>query len=152
MGMGSALMFLGLAAISSSLIATFATVLVFGILLLLGAIFQVVTAFGGRGWRGFFLHLLTGILYLFLINNPIGAALGLTLLVAICLLAAGVVRLLLSLIERFGRARPPSFSNSRAAFCARAELPIIEFSQQLGDALRIGRRDGREMLAEGRKH
>jgi uncharacterized membrane protein HdeD (DUF308 family) len=105
MGMGIALMFLGLAAISSSLIATFATVLVFGILLLLGAIFQVVTAFWGRGWRGFFLHLLTGVLYLiagvFLINNPIGAALGLTLLVALCLFAAGVVRILLSLIERF---------------------------------------------------
>jgi uncharacterized membrane protein HdeD (DUF308 family) len=105
MGMGIALMLLGIAAISSSLIATFATVLVFGILLLLGAIFEMVTAFWGRNWRGFFLHLLTGVLYLiagiFLINNPVGAALGLTLLVAVCLLTGGAVRIVLSLLERF---------------------------------------------------
>jgi len=105
MGMGIALMLLGIAAIGSSFIATFATVLVFGILLLLGAIFEVVTAFWGRNWRGFFLHLLTGVLYLiagiFLINNPVGAALGLTLLVAVCLLTGGAVRIVLSLLERF---------------------------------------------------
>jgi len=105
LGMGIALMLLGIAAIGSSLIATFATVLVFGILLLLGAIFEVVTAFWGRNWRGFFVHLLTGVLYLiagiFLINNPVGAALGLTLLVAVCLLTGGAVRIVLSLLERF---------------------------------------------------
>jgi uncharacterized membrane protein HdeD (DUF308 family) len=105
LGMGIALMFLGLVAISSSFIATLATVLVFGILLLLGATFQVVTAFWGRSWRGFFLHLLTGVLYLvagiFLINNTVGAALGLTLLVAVCLMVGGGIRIALSLIERF---------------------------------------------------
>ncbi|HTK74771.1 MAG TPA: DUF308 domain-containing protein, partial [Gemmataceae bacterium] len=53
LGMGIALMILGMAAIGSSMIATFATVLVFGILMLLGAIFQVVTALWGRSWRGF---------------------------------------------------------------------------------------------------
>jgi uncharacterized membrane protein HdeD (DUF308 family) len=48
---------------------------------------------------------LTGVLYLiagiFLINNPVGAALGLTLLVAVCLLTGGAVRIVLSLLERF---------------------------------------------------
>jgi uncharacterized membrane protein HdeD (DUF308 family) len=105
LGMGVALMLLGVAAISSSLIATFATLLVFGMLLLLGAIFQVVTAFWGRSWRGFFLHLLTGILYLiagvFLLDNPVGAALSLTLLVAICLFVGGAVRIVMSVLERF---------------------------------------------------
>src|SRR5205814_549705 len=94
-GMGVALMALGAAAIGSSLIATLATVLVFGILLLLGAVFQVVTALWGRSWRGFFLHLLAGVLYLivgvFLIDNPMEAALGLTLLVAVGLLASGIL-------------------------------------------------------------
>src|SRR4051794_34181911 len=73
--MGIALMILGGAAIGSSFIATFATVVVFGIMLLLGAIFQVVTALWGRSWRGFFLHLLAGVLYLiaglFMIENPV---------------------------------------------------------------------------------
>jgi uncharacterized membrane protein HdeD (DUF308 family) len=105
MGMGIALMILGVVAIGSSLIATLATMLVFGILLLLGAIFQVVTALWGRSWRGFFLHLLAGVLYLiagvFLIDNPLEAALGLTLLVAACLLVGGILRIVLSVIERF---------------------------------------------------
>jgi uncharacterized membrane protein HdeD (DUF308 family) len=104
-GMGIALMILGVVAIGSSLIATLATVLVFGLLLLLGAIFQVVTAFWGRSWRGFFLHLLAGVLYLivgmFLIENPLQGALGLTLLVAVALLTGGILRIVLSLVERF---------------------------------------------------
>src|SRR2546429_575320 len=61
--MGVALMILGIIAIGSSFIATLATVLGFGILLLLGALFQVITALWGRSWRGFFLHLLGGVLY-----------------------------------------------------------------------------------------
>src|SRR4051812_43469540 len=85
-GMGIALMILGAVAIGSSFIATLATVLVFGILLLLGGLFQIVTACWGRSWRGFFLHLLAGVLYLivgvFMIGNPLETAVGLTLLVA----------------------------------------------------------------------
>jgi uncharacterized membrane protein HdeD (DUF308 family) len=104
-GMGVALMILGAVAIGSSFVATLATVMVFGILLLLGAAFQVVTAFWGRSWRGFFLHLLTGVLYLlvgiFMIDQPVEAAVGLTLLVAIGLLAGGILRIILSVIERF---------------------------------------------------
>jgi uncharacterized membrane protein HdeD (DUF308 family) len=105
LGMGIALMILGVVTIGSSLIATLATVLVFGILLLLGAIFQVVTALWGRTWRGFFLHLLAGVLYLiagvFMIENPVETAMWLTLLVAACLLVGGILRIVLSVIEQF---------------------------------------------------
>src|SRR5262245_23946830 len=104
-GMGIALIVLGMVAIGSSFIATLATVLMFGILLLLGAIFQVVTALWGRSWRGFFLHLLAGVLYLiaglFMIENPHETALSLTFLVAACLLVGGILRIGLSLAERF---------------------------------------------------
>jgi uncharacterized membrane protein HdeD (DUF308 family) len=104
-GMGLALMVLGTVAIGSSFVATFATMLVFGMLLLLGAILQIVTALFGRSWRGFFLHLLTGVLYLvagvFMIENPVEAAVGLTLLVAACLLVGGMLRIVVSLVERF---------------------------------------------------
>jgi uncharacterized membrane protein HdeD (DUF308 family) len=103
--MGIALILLGAVAVASSFVATIATVMVFGILLLLGAIFQVVTAFWGRRWRGFFLHLLAGVLYLiaglFMIDNPLAAALSLTLLVAACLLVEGILRIVISLVERF---------------------------------------------------
>ena len=104
-GMGIVLMLLGLAAMGSSFVATLATVVVFGILLLLGAVFQVVTALWGRSWRGFFLHLLAGVLYLvvgvFMIDHPAEAALGVTLLVAIALLAGGIVRIVVSVVDRF---------------------------------------------------
>jgi uncharacterized membrane protein HdeD (DUF308 family) len=104
-GMGFALIILGAIAIGSSFSATYATVLVFGMLLLLGAIFQVFTAFWGRRWRGFFLHLLAGVLYfiagVFMIENPVAAAVGLTLVVAACLLVGGILRIILSVAERF---------------------------------------------------
>jgi uncharacterized membrane protein HdeD (DUF308 family) len=104
-GMGIALIILGAVAIGSSFIATYATVLVFGMLLLLGAIFQVFTAFWGRRWRGFLLHLVAGVLYfiagLFMIENPVATAVGLTLVVAACLLVGGILRIVLSVAERF---------------------------------------------------
>jgi uncharacterized membrane protein HdeD (DUF308 family) len=105
LAMGILMMVLGAVAISSSFIATLATVLVFGILLLIGAILQVVTALWGRSWKGFFLHLLAGVLYLiaggFMIQNPLEAAVGLTFLVAICLVVGGALRVVLSVMERF---------------------------------------------------
>jgi len=79
--------------------------MVFGGLMLLGAIFQVVTALWGRSWRGFFLHLLAGVLYLiaglFMVENPLEAAVSLTFLVAACLLVGGILRIGLSVVERF---------------------------------------------------
>jgi uncharacterized membrane protein HdeD (DUF308 family) len=105
LGLGVGLMILGAAAIGSSFVATLATILVYGILLVLGGIFQVVSALWGRSWRGFFLHLLTGVLYLitgvFMLDYPAEAALGITLLVAAGLLVAGVLRVVLALVERF---------------------------------------------------
>lgn len=103
--LGIALIIVGVVAISSAFIATLATVIFFGILLLVGAFFQVVSAFLGRCWRGFFLHLLGGVLYLivglFMLANPVEAALALTLLVAAGLLVGGILRIIISVVERF---------------------------------------------------
>src|SRR5207248_322540 len=49
--MGAALIVVGMLAIGASFIATLATVVVFGILLLAGAILQVFAAIWGRRWR-----------------------------------------------------------------------------------------------------
>lgn len=103
--MGIALIILGMLAIGSSFIATLATVLVFGVMLLVGAVFQFVTAFWARHWRGFFLHMIASVLYLiaglFMIQDPLQAALGLTILVAVCLLVGGFMRIIMSVFERF---------------------------------------------------
>jgi len=102
---GSALILLGMFAISSSFIATLATIFVFGILLLIGAALEVVSAIWARCWRGFFLHLLVGFLYLItglmMIENPVRAAEVVTLLVAAFLLVGGLFRIVVSLSERF---------------------------------------------------
>lgn len=104
-GIGIALMILGWVAIGASCFATLATVVVFGMLLLVGGLFQVVAAFWGRSGRGFFLQLLAGVLYLivgvFMIDHPTETAMGLTLLVAAGLLIGGILRIVLSLFERF---------------------------------------------------
>jgi uncharacterized membrane protein HdeD (DUF308 family) len=104
-GIGIALMLVGLVAIGSSLVATLTSMLVFGILLIVGGIFQGVTALWGRSWNGFSLHLLTSILYLvagvFMIDNPLEAASALTLLIAACLVVGGLLRTIMSAVERF---------------------------------------------------
>jgi uncharacterized membrane protein HdeD (DUF308 family) len=65
----------------------------------------VVAAFWGRRWRGFFLHLLAGVLYfivgVFMIDKPLAGALTLTLLIAAGLLVGGIFRIVVSLVERF---------------------------------------------------
>jgi len=90
------------AASSSSFIATLTTVLVLGMLLLVSALVQIVTAFWGQRGRGFLLHLLAGGLYsvagMFMIQNPLEAGMGLTFLVAICLLVGGALRTILSIL------------------------------------------------------
>src|ERR1051326_4375925 len=102
---GAVLIILGTVAISVALLATIATVFLFGVLFLIGAFAQVANAFWGRKWRGFFLHLLAGILYLIvgliMIEHPLRAAAALTLMAAAVLLVSGLFRVILSLSERF---------------------------------------------------
>ena len=103
--MGITLIVIGLIAIGSSFIATMATLTVFGILLLVGAVTQLITAILGRQWRGFFIHLLAAVLYfvagLFLLDHPVVAALSLTLMIAAYLWVGGIVHIVLALVERF---------------------------------------------------
>jgi uncharacterized membrane protein HdeD (DUF308 family) len=99
---------LGLAAITSSLVAlfvTFTVVILFGALLLIGGIVHLINAFASRGWRGFFPHLLAAILYLvvgvLMIEHPIGAVAALTLMLAAAFLVGGLVRIVVAVTERF---------------------------------------------------
>ena len=60
--LGILLMVVGLVAMGATFIATLASVMVFGFLLLAGGTIQIVNAFLARTWRGFFVHLLAGTL------------------------------------------------------------------------------------------
>ncbi|WP_425396736.1 HdeD family acid-resistance protein [Aeoliella sp.] len=103
--LGIGLMVAGLAAISSPLMSTSAMVALLGILLLVAGIAQLVSTFHCAGWQGVLLHLLVSILYLvtgfLVLENPIEAKKGLTLLLAVFFLATGLIRIVVALKERF---------------------------------------------------
>lgn len=104
LALGIALIVLGVIAVGASVLVTFATVMVFGVLLVIAGIAQGVGAFWARGWTGFFLSLLVGIFYLILgllfIRDPGGAALAMTLLLAAFLMVSGIFRMIGSLTFR----------------------------------------------------
>jgi uncharacterized membrane protein HdeD (DUF308 family) len=92
-------------AIISSFIATLATVTFFGTMLLAGAVIQLVNAVTCRNWRGFLGYLLAGILYavvgLIMMNHPLAAAAGLTLMLAAGFMAGGIIRIVVAAVEHF---------------------------------------------------
>jgi uncharacterized membrane protein HdeD (DUF308 family) len=95
----------GLLAISSTFVATLVSVRVFGWLLLIAGITEVVHAVMVRNLKGFALHLLSAALYLlvglFMLEDPIRAAAVLTLLLAASFFVGGVLRIIFSLAVRF---------------------------------------------------
>src|SRR5262245_37740364 len=95
----------GLLAISSVFVATMASVVVFGALLLIEGITEVVHAVMVRNWRGFALHLLAAALYLlvglFMIEDPVRAAAVLTLLLTASFFVGGLLRIVFALVVRF---------------------------------------------------
>jgi uncharacterized membrane protein HdeD (DUF308 family) len=102
---GLVLVAVGTLAIVFAFVATLTTVLAFGILLLVGGVAEVVGAFWARGWGGFFIQLLAGILYvvvgLLMIENPVGAAVALTLMLAAVFLVGGLLRIIASVYYKF---------------------------------------------------
>jgi uncharacterized membrane protein HdeD (DUF308 family) len=96
---------LGFLAISATVIATMASVFVFGLLLLVEGVMELFHAVMVRNWKGLSLHLLAAALYLmvglFILEDKIRAAEVLTLLLAAAFFVGGVLRIVFSLVERF---------------------------------------------------
>jgi uncharacterized membrane protein HdeD (DUF308 family) len=103
--LGIVLMVVGALAIGAAFITTLTSVVVFGILLLSGGVVQLVNAFLARTWKGFFIHLLAGLLYLvvggLMVEHPIQAAEGLTLMLAAAFLLGGTMRVIYALMQPF---------------------------------------------------
>jgi uncharacterized membrane protein HdeD (DUF308 family) len=104
--LGVALIVLGLVALGAVPIASLATAVVIGALLLGGGVAEIVGTFWCRGWSGFLLHLLSGVLSLVVgvlfLRAPVGALLALTLLLACMLTVGGVIKIAAALSYRFG--------------------------------------------------
>lgn len=83
-GLGIALIILGLIALIYVVGATVASVVYVGILMTIGGVLHLAHAWSSKGWRGFLFWSLSGILYLFAgliaISNPLVGATVLTLI------------------------------------------------------------------------
>jgi uncharacterized membrane protein HdeD (DUF308 family) len=103
--LGLVSVFVGFLAIGSTFITTLASVVVFGVLLLIAGATEVIHAVMVRNLKGFALHLLGAALYLlaglFMLEHPLKAAVVLTLLIAAALLVGGFLRIVFALAVRF---------------------------------------------------
>src|SRR6516162_918778 len=87
-----------------AVVASLAAAVAIGVLLLLGGAAEAVGSFWCRGWSGFFLELLSGVLSivvgLLLLRAPGGALAALTLLLACFLLVGGIFKVVAALAYR----------------------------------------------------
>ncbi len=104
LALGIILIVVGTGAVAAPWVASLASAVAFGVLLLMGGSAQLVGAFWTRDWSGFFLSLLIGVLYvvlgLFFLRDPGNALLAMTLLLACVLTVGGLFRIIASLMFR----------------------------------------------------
>jgi uncharacterized membrane protein HdeD (DUF308 family) len=103
--LGVALVLLGVFAITFAEFVTFTTAIVFGYLMLVAGVFYIVGAFFTRGWGGFFLSLLAGVLHLavglIVVGHPVDAVLVYTLVMAVFFFVDGLFRIFSALAGQF---------------------------------------------------
>jgi uncharacterized membrane protein HdeD (DUF308 family) len=103
--LGIALIVLGVILLGSPLLATLTTTMVFGVMLIVGGVFECVGAFWARQWSGFFLVLLSGVLSvivgLLLLRRPVEAMVVITLLLACYLMVEGVFHMIAAFSVRY---------------------------------------------------
>jgi uncharacterized membrane protein HdeD (DUF308 family) len=107
-GMGALLVVLGIVALAAAPFLTLATMVFVGGLLIVVGILQVIQAYAYRRWGGFFVDLLSGMLYLaigiLIVGNPGASAESLTLLIALYLIFSGIFRIVIACLVRFHNA------------------------------------------------
>ena len=90
----------GFVALGSVVMATVASVLVVGVMMIVAGIAEIISAWQCKGWGRFLLWALLGLLYIvagfFTFENPLLAAVILTLLLGASLIASGIVRIFLA--------------------------------------------------------
>jgi len=100
LALGIVFVILGFIGLGMTFAVTMASVLMFGILLLIGAGVQFVDAAKCKGWKGIILHVLIALLYLVAgisaIRDPLGASAMLTLLISGTLIIVGAARCIMA--------------------------------------------------------
>jgi uncharacterized membrane protein HdeD (DUF308 family) len=105
LALGILMVLLGTLAFVIAPAATLGTVLVLGWLLVVSGVLEAIHAFRVRRWGGLFLHLIGGVLGIFIgllvVTHPVAGALAWTLLFASFFTAIGLFRLISALSLRF---------------------------------------------------
>lgn len=105
LALGILLVVAGCVAISAYFVAALASLAVIATILLIGGGVELVSSLRAGHWRGFFVHVLSGILYLILgllmVRRPEAAASVFTLMLAAAFLAGGLVRIIAAIAHRF---------------------------------------------------
>jgi len=98
--LGVVYVFAGFVALGSVVMATAASVLVVGVMMIIAGVAELINAFQIKSWGKFLIWALLGVLYIVAgfvtFENPLFAALLLTLMLGASLVASGVVRLFLA--------------------------------------------------------
>jgi uncharacterized membrane protein HdeD (DUF308 family) len=98
--LGAVYLITGLVALGSVVLATVASVLVVGVMMIIAGIAEVINAFQLKTWGRFLLWALLGVLYIVAgfvaFENPVLAAVVLTLMLGASLVASGIMRIFLA--------------------------------------------------------
>jgi uncharacterized membrane protein HdeD (DUF308 family) len=101
LALGVLLIVLGTVGLWMSFAMTLATVIMFGALLMVGGVFQLLNAFQIKSWKSVLWHVLIALLYIaagiVIFTDPVFASLSLTIALAWILIAVGLLRILMAL-------------------------------------------------------
>lgn len=101
LALGVLLILLGTVGLWMSFAMTLATVIMFGALLMVGGVFQLLNAFQIKSWKSVLWHVLIALLYIaagiVIFTDPVFASLSLTIALAWILIAVGLLRILMAL-------------------------------------------------------
>jgi uncharacterized membrane protein HdeD (DUF308 family) len=106
LALGTVLMLFGIVAIGRTCLVTAFSVIFIGWMMVAAGVVQALHAcWKERGWGGFFLDALTGILYVvvgfMIVANPAASAVTLTLMIAMFLLFDGIFRIVSAVAVRY---------------------------------------------------
>jgi len=104
LALGIVFIILGTIGLGMTFALTVASLLVFGVLLLVGGGVQILQAIKDKGWRSVVWHLLMALLYLLagiaVLGDPVLASLVLTLMLAGAIAAIGIIRVVVAIQHR----------------------------------------------------
>lgn len=99
LALGILFILLGVVGLGMSVTLTIVSVMLYGVLLLIGGVFQIVDAFKLTGWKGKLLHILIGLLYIaagvMLVTRPQAGSLVLTVILGVIIFAVGILRIIM---------------------------------------------------------